>query len=171
MPSALGMILGLAILIGLAVVVWKTLQATYRSANETPISGPAALGKGLGIAAVGGPLIEMSLSIVGSAISEQYQSSILFSGATLIVVVGSAYVSGYVAAHTYENTRLMNGKLNAVLGGLARAPALFLLAATRPEHLSWLAFCLFFPCALVGAIHRDRTSSSCRLATAGCKPA
>lgn len=160
MSPAYGRLLGIVILVGLTFALWKVLVAIYRSQNKEPISGPAALGKGVGIASVAGPFVEMCLSIAGASLSEEYESSLVFVGLALVVVASSAYFSGYVAAHTYEDTRLMNGKLNALIGGLARVPALFLLAATRPSVLTWLSFLLFFPIAMVGAIHRDKTAIS-----------
>lgn len=156
MSSAFGKILGIFLFLALALMLWRLLLAVYRSLRREPISGPGALGKAIGFAAVGGPFVEMCVAIFAASFSDTYDSSVVFFGTVLVVVVTSSYVSGYLAAHTYEPTQLMNGWLNAVLGGIGRVPALLLLGALRSSTLSWLALCLFVPFAIGGALHRVR---------------
>ncbi len=156
MSPSFGKIIGSLVLVGVALLLLRLIVALWRSVRRPPISGPAALGKAIGLAAVGGPFIELTVAVFAGVVSDTYESSTVFFVLVVLIALASSYTSGYLAVHTYEDTKFMNAGILLALGGMARLPALLLLAAFRSSSLNWLTFWLFFPSALVGALHRSK---------------
>lgn len=128
----------------------------WRAISRSPCSGPAALGKAMALAALGGPYIQATVALFMAAMAQGHEQTTALACVQLLITVASAHASGYLAAHTREDTQRMNAWLHAVLGGVASGPLLFLLDAFRLSPLGWWGFGLFFPCAMIGSVHRIR---------------
>jgi hypothetical protein len=129
------------------LIFYGIYNEIFKIIVEEPSSGPVSMGKGIKTLILGEILILLMIYSLND------ESNIIHYLSSFIVVCVVAFLTGFSAANTFENVKLMNAKILAVVGFLPHVIMISLIIRNDFWHLLVWPFFIF---VIVGGKFREK---------------